>query len=130
MVRLAFRSSSPHITAQGPFFVLWIPRKTRPFGEIEIIVVDDASTDQTAALVKERMAGDPRIQFYSQSVNSGPAAARNLALRHSRGEWVALLDADDEMTTDRLQQVLAAAQEGDVMLADNLLLYDLQVAGI
>jgi O-antigen/teichoic acid export membrane protein/glycosyltransferase involved in cell wall biosynthesis len=94
---------------------------------IEIIVVDDASTDQTAALVRERMASDPRIQFYSQSVNSGPAVARNLALRHARGEWVALLDADDEMTTDRLQQLLAAAQEGDVMLADNLLLYDLQV---
>jgi O-antigen/teichoic acid export membrane protein/glycosyltransferase involved in cell wall biosynthesis len=94
--------------------------------DIEIIVVDDASTDQTAALVKERMASDPRIHFYSQSVNSGPAAARNLALRRSRGEWVALLDADDEMTTDRLQQLLAVAQEGDVMLADNLLLYDLQ----
>ncbi|HEX4203111.1 MAG TPA: glycosyltransferase [Ktedonobacteraceae bacterium] len=94
--------------------------------EIEIIIVDDASTDQTAALVKERMASDTRIQFYTQSVNSGPAAARNLALRHSRGEWVALLDADDEMTTDRLQQLLATAREGDVMLADNLLLYDMQ----
>jgi O-antigen/teichoic acid export membrane protein/glycosyltransferase involved in cell wall biosynthesis len=94
--------------------------------EIEIIIVDDASTDQTAALVKERMASDPRIHFHSQSVNSGPAAARNLALRHSRGEWVALLDADDEMTTDRLQQLLATSRDGDVMLADNLLFYDLQ----
>jgi succinoglycan biosynthesis protein ExoO len=94
--------------------------------EIEIIVVDDASTDQTAALVRERMASDRRIRLYSQAVNSGPAAARNLALLHSRGEWVALLDADDEMNTDRLQQLIASAQEDDVMVADNLLLYDLQ----
>jgi O-antigen/teichoic acid export membrane protein/glycosyltransferase involved in cell wall biosynthesis len=94
--------------------------------EIEIIVVDDASTDQTEALVKERMANDPRIHFYSQTVNSGPAAARNLALRHSRGEWVALLDADDEMTPDRLERLLSIPEEDDVMVADNLLMYDRQ----
>src|SRR3954470_7114109 len=94
--------------------------------EIEIIVVDDASTDQTAALVKERMVSDPRIRFYKQFVNSGPAAARNLALRHSRGKWVALLDADDEITPDRLERLLSVAEEGDVMLADNLLMYDRQ----
>jgi O-antigen/teichoic acid export membrane protein len=72
------------------------------------------------------MANDPRIQLYSQRVNSGPAAARNLALRHSRGEWVALLDADDEMTSDRLEQLLAVAEEDDVMVADNLQMYDRQ----
>lgn len=94
--------------------------------DIEIVVVDDASTDHTAALVKECMAADPRIRLYSQAVNSGPAAARNLALRHSSGEWVALLDADDEMTPDRLERLLAVADEQDVMVADNLLMYDRQ----
>lgn len=94
--------------------------------DIEIIVVDDASTDQTAALVEERMNSDPRIRLYRHAVNSGPAAARNLALRHSRGEWVALLDADDEMTPARLEQLLSVAEEDDVMVADNLLMYDRQ----
>jgi O-antigen/teichoic acid export membrane protein/glycosyltransferase involved in cell wall biosynthesis len=92
--------------------------------DIEIIVVDDASTDQTVALVKEHMRCDARIRLFSQSVNSGPAAARNLGLRHSRGEWLALLDADDEMARYRLERLLRSAKEEDVMVADNLLLHD------
>jgi O-antigen/teichoic acid export membrane protein/glycosyltransferase involved in cell wall biosynthesis len=92
--------------------------------EIEIIVVDDASTDETAALVKQLMISDPRVRLVSHAVNRGPAAARNLALEHSRGEWVALLDADDEMAPDRLEQLLSVAEDNDVMVADNLMLYD------
>ena len=55
----------------------------------EVIVVDDGSTDNTAAL-----AAELGTTVISQT-NSGIAAARNNGIRHASGEWIALLDADD-----------------------------------
>lgn len=66
----------------------------------EVIVVDDGSTDDTAALVEAM--GD--VTLLRQD-NAGPAAARNRGLAHARGEYVALLDADDLWTPDR-QEIL------------------------
>ncbi len=70
--------------------------------DLELIIVDDASTDATAALL-DRLS-DPRVTFIRNQQASGPAAARNAALDLSRGELVALLDADDRSTPDRLQR--------------------------
>src|ERR1700739_2911130 len=62
---------------------------------LEVLVIDDASTDGTAAAAEALTARDPRVRLLRQPVNRGPAAARNRGLAAALGTWVALLDADD-----------------------------------
>jgi succinoglycan biosynthesis protein ExoO len=89
--------------------------------DVEIIVVDDASTDATAQIV----AGicDDRVRLLRNERNCGPAQARNLALRAARGEWIAFLDADDWFAPNRLEVLLnLAAVSGTELVADDLYL--------
>lgn len=74
-----------------------------------VIIVDDASTDNTVAVVREIIEDEPRAQFFVQSVNRGPSAARNRAIAASTTEWITPLDADDAMEPDRLTDLLALA---------------------
>lgn len=65
--------------------------------DVEILVVDDASTDNSAAKVEAIAAANPRkVGLLPQPRNKGPAAARNLGLRHAAGRFVCFLDADDQ----------------------------------
>ena len=62
--------------------------------DVEILIVDDGSTDQSYAVALEYARRDKRIHLLQQ-VNQGSAAARNNGLRHASGRYIALLDADD-----------------------------------
>lgn len=73
------------------------------FRSFEIIVVDDGSTDDTRAIVKSY--GRRGVVVLSQP-NAGPAAARNRALSHARGKFIALLDSDDIWEPDCLQTMV------------------------
>lgn len=64
------------------------------YTNLEVIVVDDGSTDHTAEIVQKLAQTDSRLKFIQQP-NSGVAAARNLAIEKSQGEFVAPIDADD-----------------------------------
>ncbi len=68
----------------------------------ELIVVDDGSSDATAAVVNAAAKGDPRIVLRRLSRNVGAAAAMNVGWRSSRAEMVAILDADDVALPERL----------------------------
>lgn len=72
----------------------------------EIIVVDDGSTDDTAAVVR-RLGSDIR---YIRQDNSGPSAARNAGIEAARSHWIALLDADDTWVPDKTRRQLALAE--------------------
>lgn len=67
--------------------------------DLEILVIDDGSTDGTAACVREHAARDPRIRLHSQP-NAGVSAARNKGLDLATGEWIAFVDADDRISAD------------------------------
>lgn len=72
----------------------------------EMIVVDDGSTDDSAAVVEAFQRKDSRIRLLRQP-NRGSAAARNRAIAEAKGTYYALLDADDLMLPDRLAEQLA-----------------------
>ena len=63
--------------------------------DLEIICVDDVSTDESASIVKEWAEKDSRIRFFSASANGGLSRTRNLALTHATGEFLMLVDSDD-----------------------------------
>lgn len=90
----------------------------------ELIIVNDASTDETAAVV-ERYLSDPRIKFLQNEQNMGAGYTRNRALDAATGEWIAVLDADDWYAPQRLERLVAFAEDwgadvvGDLVICTN-----------
>jgi glycosyltransferase involved in cell wall biosynthesis len=72
------------------------------FQNFEIIVVDDASEDHTSAVIKS--VGDARIRYVRHETHSGQGATRNAGLHKASGEYVALLDDDDEWLPEKLEK--------------------------
>jgi glycosyltransferase involved in cell wall biosynthesis len=90
--------------------------------DLEIIVSDDGSQDDSIAIVKQLAADDPRIRLLQSECNRGPAAARNRALAAAKGEWIAVMDGDDLMHPERLTKLIrAASRDGAELAADNLI---------
>jgi succinoglycan biosynthesis protein ExoO len=87
---------------------------------VEIIVIDDASTDGTAEIVDALGKTDSRIILIRRDANAGPSAARNAAIGRASGRWVAILDADDLVAPERSRRLidLADACRADI-IADN-----------
>ena len=75
-------------------------------GGMEVVVVDDGSTDDTPRVLEDLAASDGRIRVLRQA-NAGPAHARNHALREARGELLALLDSDDVWLPGKLAAQVA-----------------------
>lgn len=75
---------------------------------VEVVVVDDKSSDATIACVAE--LADERIVIVGRQENGGPGAARNIGLAVARGRWIAVLDADDAVEPDRM---LRLTRRGD-----------------
>jgi len=80
------------------------------YQEIEVIVVDDGSSDDTSAIVEEFVRRDDRFQLVRQS-NGGVGAARNTGIRTARGKYIAPLDADDLWFPEKLEQQVARMEE-------------------
>jgi glycosyltransferase involved in cell wall biosynthesis len=78
---------------------------------LEIIVIDDGSRDDTGTIARRHASEDPRIRVISRGTPSGlPATARNAGLRVARGKYIALLDADDTCSPARLENGVRAME--------------------
>src|ERR1051326_2860273 len=91
----------------------------------EAIVVDDGSSDETAAIGKRFAAQDARFTLLQQE-NAGSCAARNVALERARGDWIAYLDAADFWFPQKLERQLGlAAQDAKAnLLFTNYYIWD------
>jgi len=90
----------------------------------QFICIDDASTDATPQILQEYAERDSRFEVITLRENIGQAAARNIGLKRAKGEFTAMLDADDWFAPDSLAQALAALQatpEADCALLQLLL---------
>ncbi len=102
------------------------------YAEVEVIVVDDGSTDATREAVEQIVSeqngkGKP-IRYFSQA-NQGPSAARNKGIAEASGDWIAFLDSDDVWLPEKLEWQLRAIEKfsdkccaciTDARLVDNL----------
>ncbi len=83
--------------------------QTQTLKNIEIICVDDGSTDTSPQILEHLQRQDDRIRILTQA-NASAGAARNNGLRHARGEFLSFLDADDFFEPDMLEKAVASAE--------------------
>ncbi|MCQ2346110.1 MAG: glycosyltransferase [Paludibacteraceae bacterium] len=84
------------------------------YSNLQIIMVDDGSTDQSGNIIRTFAEVDTRILYLSQS-NQGQASARNLGYRHAKGEYIVFVDADDTIESDYIATLINAI--GNNMMA-------------
>ncbi|HEO8420177.1 teichuronic acid biosynthesis protein TuaG [Niallia sp. FSL W8-0635] len=87
--------------------------RAQTYTDWELLIVDDHSTDGTVELLKEWEKADGRIRVFYRTVNGGAAIARNMALDHACGKYIAFLDSDDRWKKDKLEAQLAYMKENN-----------------
>ncbi len=86
------------------------------YQHLELIVVDDGSQDHTAQVMQTYQDQDPRVRYLVKP-NGGVASARNLGIRHARGEFIAFCDSDDLWLPPKLARQVPLFQDPAVVLA-------------
>lgn len=86
---------------------------------VEVVIVDDCSTDGSLDLCRELYGSDPRVRLFQQTQNGGPGAARNRGIAEARGEYIAFIDSDDEMMPDNLRLMFETAKKYDADFLHN-----------
>lgn len=82
---------------------------SQTYKNLECIIVDDGSTDNTEEIVKEFIKRDNRLKYFKIK-NSGLSAARNFGIKKSNGEYIAFLDDDDEFLPEYLKEAIPVLQ--------------------
>ena len=93
--------------------------------DIEILVINDGSTDDSAEIIQELAVKDHRIQVFEQE-NQGQSVARNVGLKYASGEYIYFMDSDDLLTLDALEILYSRcfSKQSDVLFFDGDILYE------
>ena len=97
------------------------------YEEWEMILIDNASTDDSLKICKSYAAKDDRIQLLHQHHNVGVSVARNLGMEKARGEFVTFIDVDDWVAPDYLETLLVVAKDekADMVICSYQKVYDI-----
>jgi glycosyltransferase involved in cell wall biosynthesis len=86
-------------------------------GQFELIVVDDASSDDTPAFLQQLAVADPRVRIVRNTLPLGGGGARNAGIKLSRAQWVAFIDDDDEWLPHKLERQLQTLRSNGAVVA-------------
>lgn len=115
--------NTPDVSVITPFYnsekflkesILSVVNQT--FANWELLLIDDASTDQSQSIAKSFTDSDPRIKLITQSENFGAGIARNTGVENALGKYIAFLDADDSWLPQKLEKQLAFMQKNSLNL--------------
>lgn len=92
---------------------------SQTFTDIELLLINDGSPDNSDKICDEYAALDPRVRVFHKP-NGGVSSARNLGLANARGEWVSFVDSDDRIESTMLERLLkkADADNSDIVFCD------------
>ena len=100
------------------------------FENIEVIAVDDASTDGSPSVLAKRAAADPRLKVITRDRNGGTLAARLTGLRAALGDYIAFMDQDDRVCVPVLEKALETAEKNQADIVAAVQNQRLSVAGV
>lgn len=103
----------------------WLPRCLdsvcgQTLRNIEIICVNDGSSDGSGAILEDYAAKDARILTVTLSRNQGPGVARNIGLAAAHGEWLSFVDSDDSLALDFYDKLYTASKESDAEIVKGI----------
>ena len=75
------------------------------FQDFELLIVDDASTDNSYKICQELFGGNEKVRLFRHEKNLGQGPARNTALKNARGEYIVFVDSDDAILPDALEKL-------------------------
>jgi succinoglycan biosynthesis protein ExoO len=104
-VVMAFHNGAPYLRDAAATVLAQTHR------DLELLLCDDASTDDSSAIAAALGEGDARVRVLRRAQRGGPAAARNLGFDAARGAWIAVIDADDLVHPARIAGLLEAAED-------------------
>ena len=95
------------------------------YGNLEVIIIDDKSTDNSKKIIQKYAFKDNRIKAFYSEINQGVSKSRNIGLKSAMGDYVLFMDADDYLVKDGIEKMINASLKynGDIIDSYHLIIY-------